>query len=65
MEDSNFNFIKSEHWYILLVTFLYNFFDVIGKFAGCLKAFDLEISTTNFGSVARIVFIATFLLTDF
>jgi hypothetical protein len=39
--------------------------DTIGSFAAGRKALDLEIRTINFLSAARIIFIASFLLTDF
>ena len=37
----------------------------MGRFAGGLKYFDLKIRNVKVGSYARLVFVATFLLTDF
>jgi hypothetical protein len=69
--DSYFNFIlklnlpNPESWYQLLVVFIFNVFDTIGRWAGGQEIFDLKIRTVKIGSYARVVFIATFLITDF
>jgi hypothetical protein len=63
--DNNFQFIDKEDLYLLIVLFTYNLFDTIGKFVAGRKAFELKISTINFSSAARILFIATFLLIDY
>ena len=69
--DTEFNFILKfnlpnyESWYQLLVVFIFNLFDTVGRYAGGLKAFDLKIRNVKLGAYARLIFIATFLLTDF
>jgi hypothetical protein len=68
---SDFNFINNmnlnntDGWYRLIINFIFSLFDTIGRLASSIKAFDLEIYTINVVSAARIIFIATFLLTDF
>lgn len=45
--------------------FIFNVFDTVGRYCGGLDYFDLKIKWINYNSYARVVFIATFLLTDF
>ena len=69
--DTNFNFVdnmgwpSAEAWYQLIVVFIFNIFDTVGRYAGGMRALDLKIHTVNISSAARILFIATFLLIDF
>ena len=69
--NSYFSFIikldipNYESWYQLLVVFIFNLFDTVGRYAGGLKSLDLKIRNVKLGAYARLIFIATFLLTDF
>ena len=69
--DTYFNFIvklnlkNPESWYQLLVVFIFNVFDTVGRWAGGQKYFDLKIRSVKVGTYSRVIFIATFLLTDF
>lgn len=69
--DTEFNFIlklnlpNPESWYQLLVVFIFNVFDTVGRWFGGLKYFDLKIRDVKIGTYARVMFIVTFLLTDF
>ena len=71
VSDTDFHFVNNMHlnntegWYQLIVVFIYNLFDTVGRFAGGMRALDLKIHTVNISSAVRILFIATFLLTDF
>lgn len=62
---NSFNLTNTEGWYQLCVVFIFNCFDTIGRSVGGNKRFDLEIRTVNLLSIGRVIFIATFLLTDF
>ena len=62
---NNMNLANAEAWYQLIVVFIFNVFDTVGRYAGGMRALDLKIHTVNIGSAARILFVATFLLVDF
>ena len=59
------NLANEAGWYSLIVVFIYNIFDTVGRYVGGMKYFDLSIRSVNIGSFARIIFMATFLLVDF
>jgi solute carrier family 29 (equilibrative nucleoside transporter), member 1/2/3 len=68
--DSYYSFLQSEvsavdydSWYQLTNVFLFNVFDTIGRWAG--RKERLGSRAVNFASYLRIVFIGSFLLTDF
>lgn len=69
--DTDFRFVNKmalpngEAWYQLIVVFIFNIFDTVGRYTGGMRALDLTILKVNIGSLARIIFIATFLLVDF
>lgn len=62
---NNMHLANGESWYQLVVVFLFNIFDTLGRFCGGKPKFDLSIRTVNITSAMRVLFIATFLFTDF
>jgi len=62
---SNSNIHNAESWYQLLSVFVFNIADTIGRFCGNYEALELKLTTTKKLVYARILFMATFLLTDF
>jgi hypothetical protein len=70
-EDTYFNFFtkrdikNSESWFDLLVVFMFNICDTIGRYLGGLKYFDLSVTKVKMMSAMRTVFFATFLLVAF
>jgi Nucleoside transporter len=44
---------------------IFNVFDTVGRYFGGIEAFTIQNKWVNYNSYARVVFIATFLLTDF
>jgi hypothetical protein len=45
--------------------FIFNIFDTVGRFVGNIEAFELKLRTTKTISYLRVIFVATFLFTDF
>jgi hypothetical protein len=62
---NNLGLVNTEAWYQLTVVFIYNCFDTVGRWLGGNPKFDLSRHKIRFWSHARVIFIATFLLTDF
>jgi len=62
---NNMHLANSEGWYQLACVFLFNIFDTVGRYCGGKPALDLSIRKVNWGTISRVLFIATFLLTDF
>ena len=52
-------------WFNLFMTTVFNVMDTVGRKMGGLKTFDLEGVTIKILSIARVIFVATFLLVAF
>jgi equilibrative nucleoside transporter 1/2/3 len=62
---NNMHLANQEGWYQLFIVFQFNVCDTIGRYCGGMPKLDQKIRTINISSILRLLFIATFLLTDF
>jgi len=49
----------------LASVFIFNVFDTVGRYCGSMDFFDLSTRWININAFARVIFILTFLMTDF
>jgi equilibrative nucleoside transporter 1/2/3 len=52
-------------WFNLFMTTVFNIMDTVGRKLGGMKAFDLDGRNIKILSIARVIFILTFLLVAF
>ena len=68
-DDSYFDFLRTVHneanWYNLICLFIFNVFDLCGRYIGGCPCADINRKTVILLSVLRTFFIATFLLIAF
>ena len=68
-DDSSFDFLSHVHneanWYNLICLFIFNIFDLVGRYIGGMPCADVSRKTVLWLSALRTLFIATFLLIAF
>ena len=61
----NLHWVNGGAWYSIMVVFIFNCSDTLGRYPGGMKIFELGIVAIHIGVVARLFFWAFMLLVDF